>query len=198
MSFIDRIQALKQSYSAVACARRDHAFLLGTFAKTPPLARHIVFAPMPEAAKADLLRSYKRAFPADLLEIYSYMNGADLFWARHCIPKAKIEIPVKHLTVFGVPLSADREHLEPYNISVEDLNRPQDTPEAWLKFGSYALPHAPELRWDLFVDTDSGAVNAVESRIRECAVHKSWESIDRSLSELFDEINALYANPGHC
>ena len=190
MRFIEKINTLKASYRSDRCGTRDQAELLGKFAETPPLAAHMIFRPMPMDVQQHLIASYKRKVPAELLQLYDVMNGANLFWARKIMGKSGISIPVKYLSIFGVPLTTDRMHIEPFNISIEDLNRPDATPAAWLKFGNYSMPD--DKTYDLFADTDTGRVYSVENRIPRCVVSESWESIDEALCAVYDRIAAVY------
>ena len=195
MRFIHEINKLKESYDSQVCGIRDNAFLLGKFKKTPPLAEHMVFFPMPHKVKEHLVTSYKRAFPRELLELYDTMNGANLFWSSLFIEKAGIYIPIRYLSIYGVPLTYDRMHIEPFNISIEDLNRPQLTPSNWLKFGDYSTPSSGNTRWDLFVDVDSGCVFSVEHGIKDCTVSENWNSIDESLCDIYDLLNSCNIYP---
>lgn len=80
-----------------------------------------------------------------------------------------------------------RERVEPFNISIEDLNRPQDTPQSWLKFGAFHKPHVDfSTRFDLFADTDTSAVYAVEHGSETCVVAEQWDGIDACLCAVFD------------
>ena len=123
--------------------------------------------------------------PAELLNLYRFMNGADLFWSVKKIGTR--QIPFNSLSIYGVPLTFDRLHLEPFNIRIEDLNRPNNTPDSWLKFGSYYSPTVTDIRFDLFVDTESLVVFAVKNGCNVCCIEKSWNSIDCCLCCLLDE-----------
>ncbi len=190
MRFVEKINALKASYSSDRCGTRDQAELLGKFTKTPPLAAHMIFRPMPSDVQKHLIASYKRTVPAELLKLYDVMNGANLFWGRKTVGTRGMSIPIKYLSIFGVPLTTDRMHIEPFNISIEDLNRPDGTPNAWLKFGNYSMPN--DKTYDLFADTDTGRVYSVENRIARCVVSESWESIDEALCTVYDRIAGVY------
>ena len=188
MKFIERIEALKSTYTDIQRGVRDRALLLGVFKHTPPLAEHMLFLPMPKEVQEELVARYRREFPEQLLEVYGYMNGANLFWSSKKV--GKFQIPFQYLSVYGVPLSYDRKQIEPFNISIEDLNRPDGTPDAWLKFGSYITPDDKSKRWDLFADTETGQVYSVENRSPSCEVKERWNSIDECLCSLFDMLLA--------
>lgn len=186
MIFLRKIESLQHIYRADECVVQDNAFLYGVCNPKPPLATHIVFNPMPQEAMQNLVNNYKLAFPTELLGLYRVMNGADLFWTVRFVGKKKTRIPICCFSIYGVPLTYDRKHIEPYNISVEDLNRPRKTPESWLKFGSYYRPTNMIDRLDLFIDTNQSAVFAIEHEREECRVVESWSSIDNCLCSVFD------------
>ena len=186
MIFLNKIQKLLDEYENCSCAVRDKAFLYGICSQSPPIANHIVYEPMLECEIMNLIDDYKRVIPAELLTLYRFMNGADLFWTVRMIGK-KARIPICRLSIYGVPLTCDRMHLEPFNIRIEDLNRPNNTPDSWLKFGSYYSPTVTDIRFDLFVDTESLVVFAVKNGCNVCCIEKSWNSIDCCLCCLLDE-----------
>jgi hypothetical protein len=188
MIFLEKISNLKSLYHEDACGLFDGAFLYGIFAKAPPLAKHIIFPPMPSDVMQNLVSSYKSTFPEELLLLYHTMNGADLFWTVRLIGKKGIRIPLNCLSIYGAPLTHDRKKIEPFNISIEDLRRPNGTPTNWLKFGSYYCPEDLSNRLDLFVDTDTSNVFAVKHGSEECMVVKEWNTIDNCLCHLYDEI----------
>ena len=185
MIFLNKLQKLLNEYENSSCDIRDNAFLYGICNPAPPVAMHIVFAPMPEKIKNNLIDDYKRTIPPELLTLYSVMNGADLFWTVYTIGK-KTRIPISRLSIYGVPLTCDRKHLEPFNICIEDLNRHDNIPSSWLKFGSYYSPEGTNDRLDLFVDTETLAVFAVKNGRDEYCVHRTWTSIDYCLCCLFE------------
>lgn len=181
MIFLEKIHSLLNTYESHSCGRRDNAFLYGICNPSPPLATHIVFAPMPKEVQQNLISAYKRSIPTDLLTLYSTMNGADLFWSVRTVGKKNRRIPYSYLSIYGVPLTWDRKHIEPFNICIEDLNRPRGTPNSWLKFGAYCRPENTTQRLDLFVDTETNDVFAVEHDCVECCVAETWDSIDTCL-----------------
>lgn len=185
MIFLRKLHNIIDTYDSQSCCVRDNAFLFGVCVP-PPLAKHIVFAPMPDDVKQNLISAYRCTIPTELLDLYSAMNGANLFWAVRLVGKKNTRIPFSNLSIYGVPLTWDREHIEPFNISIEDLNRPKGTPDNWLKFGSYYRPKNTDNRLDLFVDTTTNAVFAVEHDYTECCVLENWNSIDDCLCYLFD------------
>lgn len=191
MNFLDRIESLQHTYRADECGVQDNASLYGIYNPKPPLATHIVFNPMPQETMQNLVNNYKLNFPKELLVLYHVMNGADLFWTVRLVGKKKTRIPICCFSIYGVPLTYDRKHIEPYNISVEDLNRPRKTPESWLKFGSYYRPENMIDRLDLFIDTNQATVFAVEHEREECSVVASWNSIDSCLCSVFDLLASL-------
>lgn len=188
MIFLDKISKLQSLYGKDEYGLFDDAFLYGIFAKAPPLAKHIIFPPMPSDVMQSLVNSYKSHFPKELLLLYHTMNGADLFWTVRFVGKKGVRIPLNCLSIYGVPLTHERKKIEPFNISIEDLNRPNGTPMNWLKFGSYYHPEDLSNRLDLFVDTETSNVFAVKHGGEECIVVKEWNTIDNCLCHLYDEI----------
>lgn len=186
MKFLERIINLHSTYTDEECGIQDNAQLYGVCNPTPPLATHVVFRPMTQDIMQDLINNYKRRFPKALLEIYQVMNGADLFWKVRFVGKKKIPIPLCSFSIYGVPLTYDRMHIEPYNICIEDLDRPNGTPDNWLKFGSYYRPGNESDRIDLYVDTDCDSVFAVKHGSTDCCILSSWDSIDSCLCCIFD------------
>ena len=186
MNFLKKLFNILNMYDSPSCDVKGNAFLYGICAYAPPLAKHIIFAPMPDGIKQNLINSYKQTIPPELLKLYEAMNGANLFWTARLVGKNNTRIPYCYLSIYGVPLTWNREHIEPFNISIEDLNRPKGTPNTWLKFGSYYGCEIPTNRLDLFVDTSTNAVFAVEHSYAECCVSKTWDTIDDCLCYLFD------------
>ncbi len=190
MNFLERIDCLRSHYDGSRCKDIGTACLYGVYDLTPPLAEHIVFAPMPHEVMRHMLDSYQCTFPSALLALYGEMNGADLFWIPRLIGKNKRRLAFSHFSLYGVPLTTDRTHVEPFNISIEDLNRPKGTPDSWLKFGSYYMPDDILNRLDLFIDTESGGVFAAKNGSTACCVTAEWELLDSALCEIFDTLAA--------
>lgn len=185
MIFIDKLQKLLSTYDKGSCEMYGNAFLYGCYETPPPLASHFVFPPMPESTRRTLVENYNLPFPDELLHLYEIMNGADLFWTVYS-GSNNIRIPVCQLAIYGVPLTIrDPKFIEPFNISVEDLCRPKETPLTWLKFASYNIVKASE-RWDLFVDTYEHSVTAVKHGEPKCRVVATWDSIDKCLCCLLE------------
>lgn len=186
MKFLKKLQDFLDLYTESSCGVRDNAFLYEVYTSTPPLAKHIVFASMPEDVTLNLISAYKHKIPTELLDLYKVMNGANLFWKVRFVGPKNTRIPYSCLSIYGVPLTWDREHIEPFNICIEDLNRPKGIPDNWLKFGAFNANEKIENRLDLFVDTTTNTAFAVEHNSVECCVSKSWNSIDDCLCDLFD------------
>lgn len=189
MKFLRILDCLRSDYSD-NCKIQDNAVLYGVNNQPPPLAKHIVFNPMPPIAIDDIVSNYKLDFPTELLKFYSKTNGADFFWTLCSLEKSKIQIPFCLFSIYGIPLTHDRKHIEPYNIVIEDLNRPNGVPECWLKFGSYYMPDNLSIRHDLFVDTIQNTVFAVNHEQAECCIMKTWDSIDICLCSIFEFLSA--------
>ena len=186
MMFFEKLNNLLGAYDNQLCGTRDGAFLYGICNPTPPLATHIVYPPMPSSVMQGLIDSYRLTIPTELLALYRAMNGAQLFWTVCFVGKNSTRIPYNCFSIHGVPLAWDRKSIQPFNISIEDLNRPKGTPDCWLKFGSYSAPENITIRYDLFVDTQTSAVFATEHNNEECCIVGSWDSIDSCLCFVLD------------
>ncbi len=185
MIFLKKLQEYLVQFSN-SIEQQENCTLYGTFEKTPPLAKHIVFTAMSEEMIQHLTDSYNRTVPAELLTLYRSMNGCDLFWESYFYEKHNFSLPMHRFSIHGIPLTF-RERIEPCNISIEDLNRPKGTPQNWLKFGSFYKPHVDfNTRYDLFADTDTNVVYAVEHGIEKCIVSEQWDTIDTCLCAVFD------------
>ena len=185
MIFVEKICHLKEKYSQSQSVQ-GYAELYNLYDSAPPLAEHIIYAPMSKNIAEHLITSYKLTIPKELLSVYQAMNGADLFWTAWEVPKTNIRIPVCCFSIYGIPIENSREYPEPFNISVEDLNRPSNTPSHWLKFGSYCQSDNISCKFDLFVDTELDTVHATEHNASKCTVLQDWNSIDHCLCSIFD------------
>lgn len=143
---------------------------------------------VPHELVQHLVQSYRRSIPEDLLTLYTAANGMELFRTMCAIPGG-FKIPASKLSVFGVPLLADRQHLSPYNISIEDLSRLPNTPEKWLKFGTRCKMDGEITlgEYDLYADTDSGAVYQSERTGKTLQISAQWKSVDACLCSIFRE-----------
>lgn len=186
MRFLEKLSILCMSFDESVCSQRDQAILYGVYEQKPPLAKHIVFNPAPEKAVETLKSNYKRTIPKQLLDLYKSINGVSLFWTIRYIGEKQFRLPINLLTIYGIPLSYDRKHLEPFNISIEDLNRPNGTPQGWLKFGSFRYPEDLSRIADLFVDTETGEVYSMMHGALEFDVVETWSTIDNCLCHVFD------------
>ena len=125
------------SYGSHECQEYETYSLLGIREQTPPLAVHYIFAPMTQKLMDHLIDSYTLRFPQELMTIYSHLNGCALFWDTVYVEKFGISVPFCKFAIFGVPFGENQNTIEPWNISIEDLNRPKNTPATWLKFGMF-------------------------------------------------------------
>lgn len=191
MQFIEKLAELESTNTVKV--QSNGTKLVGIPEQNPPLAKHYIYSPMSAELKTQLIESYKRTIPEQLLKLYDAANGCNLFWRCMAFGGGKFKIPVAQLSVYGVPAGPNTENtIEPYNISVEDLDRPTVAPENWLKFGSYrdfSRDNLPE--YDLFADVDNGKVHSVVRKTVKCKIEHTWESVDDCLCELFDFIQSL-------
>lgn len=189
MRFIKKVRELPGSYCISECKLSENAFYYGVNINPPPLAEHIVYFPMDEDTIKRLIDSYKRKIPDDLLALYRAMNGASLFWREYYDENLDFALPLCCMNIYGVPKSMDRKRIEPLNISIEDLDRPRETPSSWLKFGSYYKLENDSDRLELFIDTDSLNVFSVKQHAPKCKVIDSWKSLDECLCSIFDVLS---------
>lgn len=189
--FVEKIHNMIFTDSSSLCKKEKHAFLYGKCEKKPEHAKHIIYERMSENMIEHLQQSYNKKIPNDLLTLYRALNGADLFWTTRFIKKVKIYIPFSLFSIYGIPLSNSKECIEPFNISLEDLNRPSKTPDSWLKFGAYYDPIEITQKYDIFVDTETDIVYAVTHNSSECSIVKKWVSVDSCLCDIFDQLNSL-------
>lgn len=192
MIFLEKISSLSHPTSGVSVKEESYAVLIGSCDLRPDHAKHIIFNPMSDGLIAHLLQSYKGNIPDELLRIYQKMNGADLFWTTRYVQKAKLHIPFCMFSIYGIPCSDSRKNVEPFNISIEDLHRPQNTPTTWLKFGAYNEPQMYSQKYDLYIDTEEICVYSVEHDNSECQVVRSWATIDSCLCDIFDLLAKAY------
>ncbi len=185
MLFIEKIRTLSVS----ALTDGNAAYI--DFPKEDPIrARHIVFSPMSEALADHLVASYKGNVPDPLMRLYRTMNGALLFRTMRYFAAARVSIPVCRFSIYGIPTANPQAGLEPFNIGIEDLNRRGNTPTSWLKFGSYYEPMDAANRRELYIDTKTCAVHAVDQSAKECSVLQQWPSLDACLCDIFDRLSA--------
>ncbi len=186
MRFLTLLSQLAEKYKGDITFLDNQTRLLGSH-EPPKIADHFIYAPTPEPVIQHLVQSYRRQFPDELQELYAYANGIDMFRAMRKISN-EISLPASKISVYGVPIYADRKHIEPINISLEDLNRCPDTPESWLKFGCSREFCQGEFakEFDLYVDTDDGAAYRVGCNCASLSIANVWQSIDDCLCNLFD------------
>lgn len=190
MKFLNYVESLKKTFENNIKYTENNVCLLGPYENRPPVAEHIIFPPMSDALIQHLKESYRRAFPAELLTLFKAANGMDLFWIRYALKGTQYTLPVSQLTIYGIPITATRDRLEPYNISIEDLSRLHGTPDNWLKFGSHnEVADSDDLgEYDLFVDVDSGKVSSTNREGKKLLIHRQWDSIDLCLCDLFESL----------
>lgn len=188
MEFLALLDRLEENYP-LEKRRTEHYAVLYGVEQTPPLqAKHILFDAMTDQLITDLTGSYQRVFPGQLLELYRRINGAELFWGVRHLPRAKLSIPGSRLSVFGIPLETSRKYVEPYDIRIEDLARACDTPASWVKFGSWRPGNDFRQMFDLFADTDSGKVYAVDRAEISSVIQQQWDSVDLCLCDIFNKL----------
>ena len=197
MRFLDKLNELQSSQPVKM--QTNGTKLVGIPDRQPPLANHYIYAPMSPALKKHLMESYRRTIPEQLLKLYDAANGCNLFWRCMELAGGKFKIPVAQLSVYGVPGGPDTvDTIEPYNISVEDLDRPGNAPDNWLKIGSYRdVGQIKMVEYDLFADVDRACVYSLVRKSESSLPVQTWNSIDDCLCGLFDVIYHRILNAGN-
>ena len=187
MKFLKIITQLIDNYGSNLSFTDNDVCLLGPH-NPPHIAEHFIYAAMPNSTMQHLIQSYRGHFPDDLQKLYSYANGLDLFRTMRKV-SAGICLPASKISIFGMPIIADRKHIEPFNICLEDLNRLSGTPKSWLKFGCLRDIFHNELtnEYDLYVDTIEGKAYQVERNNTSLSIIRAWRSIDDCLCSLLKE-----------
>lgn len=186
MRFLTLLSQLEKKYEGNIAFTDNQIRLLGLH-EPPKIADHFLYAPMPNPVVQYLIQSYRRQFPDELRELYAYVNGIDMFRTMQKISN-EISLPASKISIYGVPILSDRKHIEPLNISLEDLDRCPGTPDSWLKFGCSRefCQGAYAKEFDLYVDTDEGSAYRVERCRNSLLIANVWQSIDDCLCNLFE------------
>ena len=187
MIFLERMKKLVEQFPDEQCQLQENVALYGLQNAPPPLAKHLIFSPMSDALINHLFDSYRGTIPRELETLYRGMNGADLFWFARYNKVLKFPLAFSRLSIYGIPLSS-RQKIEPFNISVEDLNRPKGTPQEWIKFASYLKTEYETTKLDLFVDSKTSKVFALERDAASFEIRESWDSIDQCLCSILDSL----------
>ena len=188
MQFLNIMSELINSSPAKGSKHLENAVMLGLFETPPPIARHIIYAPLSNEKMQELVDSYELHFPTDLLRLYSKINGANLFWTTIYNDCLKRRFPLCHFSIYGYP-ETTRQRIEPYNISIEDLAHPEGTPDHWLKFGSYIPPIVPFSERYLYIDTQSAEIYALTGE-ETMHIMQSWNTLDLCLCDIYTQLNS--------
>lgn len=192
MRFLEKVQKLTTAFPVETCRFEENASFYGLHPNADSRPRHIVFQPMTEETVNNLVASYRGPFPKDLLHLYRHMNGFALFWTTISLSRANIVIPYCLFSLYGVPPEPRRYTYQPYNIRIEDLAKPNHSPDSWLKFGSYHPPYDIEQFLELYIDTDTQQVYSVDKANPECCILQQWDSLDDCLCSVFDQLAEAY------
>lgn len=185
MEIINILNGLQEIYLANTCIKPNGAKLLGLHeGHTPPYADHVIFAPMSKQQEAYIMESVRLPIPEELLLLFNYSNGLCMYYG--IIPIANYSIPFSHFTIYGIPRPRiEVSQMEPFNITIEDLDRSKGTPKQWLKFGAYSSMYDIDNRLDLFVDTSSGKTYSSKNKAPRVKIEHEWLSIDACLCWCF-------------
>lgn len=151
-----------------------------------PKCRHMIFKGLaPEILNEYLRNEYKEHFPEELAQLLTVYNGFILYWVK-LRAEPQIEFAASLITVYGLPMlppyERPKDEDEPFDIRIEDLRRHKRIPKHWLKFGDFINEYRFDPVTELYCDTKTGAVYAVNRG--DYMVVKSWNCIDESLCEL--------------
>ncbi len=186
MNFLQKLGNVLSEYEHDECMIQGDTTLWGVQSLKPLFVAHITFSPLSKMEIQYLQDSYKRSFPEELLDVYRYTNGAFLFRSVRAVGKTGMKIPYSQFSIYGVPRCNDRKHLEPLNISLEDLDRPDDAPMSWLKFGSFETKVNADNCLDLYIDTEAGFVYALQNRASRGEIKQQWATLDDCLCYIMD------------
>lgn len=192
MRFLEKIGELIATFTGEDCQHDDYASFYGLRSTDPLRATHIIYKPMPEELIDDLITSYKREIPKDLIQLYRQMNGLDIFWSTRWLSGINLVLPCCTFSVYGVPPEPRKNLYQPYNIKIEDLGKPNNTPKSWLKFGSYHDPAQISHIINLYVDTNTLQAYSIDKESRECRILQQWASLDDCLCSVFDQLAEAY------
>lgn len=188
MNFFNLLNELTENN--VIKKQKNGTLLIDLVDSPPPLAQHYIYAPIDSKAKHTIVEQFKQQFPVVLLELYEFCNGFDMFWDKKelSVRKKTIDIPFSRFICFGIPSSSNRdpEKLQPIDIRLEDLDRPDNIPNNYLKFGSYSLPRQNDM--DLWICIESYEVFATPSN--SSVIIASWKTLDDCLCSIFNTLNS--------
>ncbi len=187
MKIIKYLEQLKEEHKNNITIRKNGTLLLAP--GKIPKSRFMLFAPLSdEIIQKFVVDNYKGMFPEELIEFYKYSNGAQLY----CVKKnfSKCSIASTMLCVFGLPMTQPYGRLqdmeEPFDIRIEDLSRPDELPNSWLKLGTYYKPDVSRRRRDIYIDTITKKVYSCYDR--EKSIEEKWNSLDECLCSIFDSL----------
>lgn len=193
--YAKRLESLKTEFSGDCITRKN-----GTLQLCPgkiPKCRHMLFVGLSDKLiKEFLADGYKNKFPEEYRQFLRYTNGANLYTVKVNTSNG-LSFAHNLFTLYGLPrtqpFGRPNDMEEPYDIRVEDLGRHKETPQTWLKFGSYCIGGNVNVDTQLFIDTESGKVYACNKN--ESAVLDTWDSFDECFGSIFD---SLAACPPEC
>ena len=188
MEFIKKLECLKTEFLKNCVVRKNGTILLEP--NIIPNCRHMLFKPITkEYANKYLIKEYKNNFPDEYLHFLFYTNGANLFNVKLNIQSFKIAHPL--FVVFGLPLTPplgrDQDMEEPFDLRIEDLARHKDTPETWIKCGTYIKDYNFDVQNDIFIDTTSNHVFSCHKNQKD--IIDNWNSLDDCLCDIFDSFS---------
>ena len=191
MKFLNYIDLLLNDVETDVRYTPNHTRLIGHFdGMDDRVSVHQLHAPMTTQMLSELEKSYRFDIPAQLLEIYRTANGC--FLCAGLMQLGSYRLPTFRLTILGLPTGSAYEDCQPFNIIIEDGDRPRNIPKTWLKFGSYLELNDETFRgeYDLFVDTADGTVRGFARKQKKVSLKQPdfhWNTIDECLCSLYEQ-----------
>lgn len=191
MKFLNYIDLLLNEAGTDVRYTPNHTRLIGYFdGMDDRVSVHQLHAPMTTQMLLELQKSYRFDIPNQLLEIYRVANGC--FLCAGLMQLGSYRLPTSRLTILGLPTGSAYDDCQPFNIIIEDGERPRNIPKTWLKFASYLELYDETFHgeYDLFVDTADGTVWAFARKQKKVNLKKPefhWNTIDECLCSLYEQ-----------
>ena len=183
MNFISECKKLIDYYCNDIVVRNNGTILLSSDGNL--FCKHMFYRGVTDELLNALVKSYSGSLPKSYTDFLRFSNGANLYWVTI---KADTDIKFSQsmLNIYGIPSKQPCKYEEePFDIRLEDLSRHRQTPDFWLKIGSYILPNDPSCSLhDLFIDVyDLKVYSCIKNQLN---IDKIWNDLDECLCELFE------------
>ena len=187
MKFTELLDELKSQYKQNTLIRKNGTLLLAP--GKIPNCRHMLFAPLSrQIIETHLVNNYTNIFPEEYIELLEHTNGANLYGVK--LNSGKFSFAQDLLTIYGLPMTPPfmraQDMEEPFDLRIEDLSRPNDTPKTWLKCGRYIKDCDFSKPLYIFINTENHHILSTSKK--ENAVVEKWNSLDECLCDLFSRM----------